>query len=189
MHIANARRVAGAHFVIVAGALMASAGCSTYDIEIICEKQINSFGLHEGQSGNVLDVVFVCLKDSDMKELFGERGSGKWNDVEEHELRGLVTAQAWFDQGLREKIESRIEPGAIFKTRLKDGDITDGQVTHPSPLGGKACIVALADFSNRAQAEEKEKNVFEGEVLKLTAWRSHRLVLRVGKTRIRWADE
>lgn len=189
MHIPNARRVGVVHLVIVAGALMASPGCGQYDIEIICEKQINSYGLPEAQSGNVLDVVFVCLRDSDMRFLARGKRQGKWDDMEEYELRDLVTAEAWFDQGLREKIESRIKPSAIFEARLSDGDIANGQVTHPSPLGGKACIVALADFSNRAQAGEKKKNIFQAEVLRFTAWRSHRLVLHVGKTRIRWDDE
>lgn len=189
MHIPNMRRVGAAHLVIVAGALLASAGCAEYDIEIICENQINAYGRSEGQAGNVLDVVFVCLKDSDMRDLARKGKLGKWDDLEEHDLLDLVTAEAWFDQGLKGKLESKIKPTAIFETRLRDGDVAVGQVIHPSPLGGKACIVALADFSNRAQAGDKKKHTFEAEVLRFTAWRGHRLVLHVGRTRIWWDSE
>ncbi len=190
MHIANARRVAVAHFVIVAGALMASAGCGRYDIEIICEERINSYGLNEGESGNLLDVAFVCLKDSDMRDLARNKVPGKFGDMEEGELLNMVTADAWFNRALDEKIKTMVEPSAILEITLGNGDhIDDRYVIHPSPLGKRACIVALAGFSNTALAKEKKENVFDAELIRLTAWRSHRLVLHVGETRIWWGDE
>lgn len=190
MHIANARRVAVAHFVIVAGALMASAGCGRYDIEIICEERINSYGLNEGEDGNLLDVVFVCLKDSDMRELARGVELGKFGDMGEHQLLNLVTADAWFNKALRNKIERLTEPSAIFEYTLRNSDhIENKYVIHPSPLGRRACIVALANFSNTGLAKDKKENIFEAEVIRLTAWRSHRLILHVGETTISWGKK
>lgn len=178
-----------AHFLIVAVALIASAGCAEYDIEIICEKQINSYGVPPGQAGNLLDVTLVCLTDRDMRSLASGQGLPEWDKMEEQDLRSLITAEAWFDGGLRESMEPEIARDAIFKTTLTDGGhVKDEKLIHPSPGRGKACIVALADFSNRARAEDDNKQrVFQAEVLRLTAWRwSHRVKLRVGKTKIWW---